>query len=85
MARVSGYINGKQRDYYKGQKKLVAKVDNLRNVSFGLLLARIAEFGLKLDLASLKKYQQTHGNHTQAPAEPPAEPKHTRRKRKSVK
>lgn len=56
--RKSGYIPPKIDKWYVAAARRVAKLEGLKKVSMGTLLLRIAQFDLKLDMDSLKKYSK---------------------------
>lgn len=56
--RRSGYIPPKIDKWYGAAARRAAKLDGLKKISMGNLLLRIAQFDLKLDMESLKKYSK---------------------------
>lgn len=56
--RMSGYVAARIDKWYDAAARRAAKLDGLKKISRGTLLSRIAEFDLKLDMTSLKKYQK---------------------------
>lgn len=58
--RMSGYITPAEKQTLEKELQRIAKLEGLRQLSFGVILSRIAQHRLQFDLKSLKRYRDTH-------------------------
>lgn len=69
--RLSGYCDKPEKKYWIDEMNRVATLEGIPNPSVGMLFARIARAGLKLDLASLSRYEDLNYRYDRMAADPP--------------